>query len=63
MALLDVKNVRKVYTTRFGGNHKFRNQSKRRRTDRRNYKEYDKEKSYSANFTDTFSYGAIYNSI
>ena len=39
------------------------NQSKRRRTDRRNYKEYDKEKSHSANFTDTFSCRAIYNSI
>ena len=28
-----------------------------------NYKEYDKEKSHSANFTDTFSYRAIYNRI
>lgn len=36
---------------------------KRRRTDRRNYKEYDKEKSHNANFTDTFSCRAIYNSI
>lgn len=39
----------------WGANHKFRNQSKRRRTNRRNYKEYDKEKSHNANFTDTFS--------